>query len=133
MTLLCLGLAGLFADPPQDPQPDTPAQRPVLPKVPPLQGIPKLKPKPLTEFQNPLLSPKPDVPAERPPLPAVPPSPPIPPMSTIKPNPEFFRQPMVPFIFNGETYYKMLLSRQKPAPEISPAASPAQPGRAARE
>lgn len=33
-------------------------------------------------------------------------------MPSVKPQPQFFARPTVPFQFNGETYYKMLLAGQ---------------------
>ena len=53
-------------------------------------------------------------------VPEPPASPARPYIPTIKPAPEFFRNPLVPFEFNGETYYKMLLSLEsgrKSAPQ----------------
>jgi hypothetical protein len=51
-------------------------------------------------------------PKEVPPPSPNPPGRATPPMPTVKPRPEFFVRPTVPFQFNGRTYYKMLLSRQ---------------------
>lgn len=42
-------------------------------------------------------------------LPAPPPAPVVPQIRIVKPPAEFFQQPMVPFMFNGQVYYKRLL------------------------
>ncbi len=77
----------------------------------------------LAELTPPPLTPRPlDPPSQS----ATPPQPPVhtvpddktPYMPTVKPTADYLERPMVPFIFNGEIYYKMLLSLEKgqPAP-----------------
>jgi hypothetical protein len=58
------------------------------------------------------------VPPERPAIPAVPDPPPVatkPLMPTVKPPPMYFDRTVVPFEFNGRTYFKMLLSHEAAA------------------
>jgi hypothetical protein len=70
----------------------------------------------LAELVPPDLTPVPPLPLT-PPKPAPPTLPHIP---TIKPDPQYLQRPSVPFIFNGQLYYKMLLNAPGEAPTPTP-------------
>ena len=79
----------------------------------------------LAELTPPPLTPRsltPSPPSANPPPPAhTVPKEKTPYIPTVKPTPNYLlNRPKVPFIFNGENYYKMLLSLQKGEPASSP-------------